>query len=479
MTLPIGPHTPSLLQTVQLIAQPTQFLDTCRERYGDPFTTRVLGLNSPPVVFFGDPQAIQEIFTLPSSKLDFRKATHVFEPLMGEQSIILQEGRSHQRLRQLMMPPFHGDRMRSYGQLICDITEQAIAGWTTGSIVSIHNVMPQITLQIILQVVFGIQPGLRYQQLEKLLSSLLEDITTPLYSSLFFFPPLQKDFGAWSPWGHFLRRRQQIDALIYAEIAERRERADASRTDILSLLMSAHDEKGEPMSDVELRDQLVSLLLLGYETTAAVLTWAFYWIHSSASVCDTLQRELNTAGDDIKPEAIAQLPYLTAVCAETLRVNPIALICTPRRALEPLQLAGYHFDTGTILVPCIYLAHRRPEVFPDAMQFKPDRFLNQKLSPYEYLPFGGGARGCIGMAFSMFEMKLVLATILSRYQLTLVDPRPVQPVRRGITIVPSGGVPVAIASRCPEGTIPPRGHSLRSIARKGSGTLTPFGSRRR
>jgi cytochrome P450 len=445
MTLPIGPQTPSLLQTVQLIAQPTQFLDTCRERYGDPFTTRVLGLNSPPVVFFGDPEAIAEIFTLPSSKLDFRKATHVFEPLMGEQSIILQEGRSHQRLRQLMMPPFHGDRMRSYGQLICDITQQAITGWTTGSIVSIHEVMPQITLQIILQVVFGIEPGLRYQQLEKLLSLLLEDITTPLYSSLFFFPPLQKDFGAWSPWGHFLRRRQQIDALIYAEIAERRERADTSRTDILSLLMSAHDENGEPMSDVELRDQLVSLLLLGYETTAAVLTWAFYWIHSSASLCDTLQRELDTAGDDIKPEAIAQLPYLTAVCAETLRVNPIALICTPRRVLEPLQLAGYHFDTGTILVPCIYLAHRRPDVFPDAMQFKPERFLNQKFSPYEYLPFGGGARGCIGMAFSMFEMKLVLATILSRYQLTLVDPRPVRPVRRGITIVPSGGVPVAIA----------------------------------
>lgn len=481
MTLPIGPQTPSLLQTVQLIAQPTQFLDTCRERYGDAFTTRVLGLNSPPVVFFGDPQAIQEIFTLPSSKLDFRKATHVFEPLMGEQSIILQEGRSHQRLRQLMMPPFHGDRMRSYGQLICDITEQAIAGWTTGSIVSIHNVMPQITLQIILQVVFGIEPGLRYQQLEKLLSSLLEDITTPLYSSLFFFPPLQKDFGAWSPWGHFLRRRQQIDALIYAEIAERRQRADASRTDILSLLMSAHDENGEPMSDAELRDQLVSLLLLGYETTAAVLTWAFYWIHSSASVCNTLQRELDTAGDDIKPEAMAQLPYLTAVCAETLRVNPIALICTPRRALEPLQLAGYHFDTGTILVPCIYLAHRRPEVFPEAMQFKPDRFLNQKFSPYEYLPFGGGARGCIGMAFSMFEMKLVLATILSRYQLTLVDPRPVRPVRRGITIVPSGGVPVAItsASRCPQGAISSRKHSLRSTADKGSTTLTPFGSRRR
>ncbi|HEY9708608.1 MAG TPA: cytochrome P450 [Oculatellaceae cyanobacterium] len=444
MKLPDGPSTPSLLQTIQLIARPTEFLDSCQERYGDPFTLRVLGLNSPPVVFFSHPKAIQEIFSLPSSQLDFRKATHVFEPLMGEQSIILQEGRSHQRQRQLMMPPFHGDRMRSYGQLICAIAEQTMAQWTVGSSFSIQKVMPQITLQIILQVVFGIAPGVRYQQLEKLLSSLLEDITNPLYSSLFFFPPLQQDLGAWSPWGHFLRRRQQIDALIYAEIAERRLQDNTSRTDILSLLMLARDENGQQMSDVELRDQLVSLLLLGYETTAAGLTWAFYWIHSSPSVLEKLQTELDTLGKDLEPEDKAQLPYLAAVCAETLRVNPLALICTPRQTLERLPLAGYDFDAGTILIPCIYLAHRRTEAFSDPQQFKPERFFLSKFSPYEYLPFGGGSRGCIGMAFSMFEMKLVLSTILSRFQLALKERRPVRPVRRGITIVPSGGVPVVV-----------------------------------
>jgi cytochrome P450 len=436
-----------LLQTIQLIAQPTKFLDTCAERYGTPFTVRVLGLNSPPVVFFSEPQALQDVFSLPSSQLDFRKATHVFEPLMGSTSIILQEGQKHQRQRKLMMPPFHGDRMRSYGQLICEITEQAIAQWTTGSSVFIQQVMPKITLQIILRVVFGLEPGPRYQQLEKLLSSLLEDVTTPLYSSLFFFPPLQKDLGPWSPWGNFLRRRASIDTLIYAEIKERHLQQDKSRTDILSMLMSAHDENGQPMSDVELRDQLVSLLLLGYETTAAVLAWAFYWIHSSESVLQTLYKELDSLGDDSEPEAKAQLPYLTAICSETLRINPIALICTPRRALEPLQLAGYHIDAGTVLIPCIYLAHQRSEVFPEPKAFKPERFLNQKFSPYEYLPFGGGTRGCIGAAFSLFEMKLVLATILSRFQLTLADQHPVRPVRRGITIVPSGGVPVVVTNQ--------------------------------
>lgn len=447
MKLPDLARTPSLLQTIKLIAQPTAFLDSCIKRYGDPFTVRVLGLNSPPVVFFSDPQAIQEIFALPSSKLDFRKATHVFEPLMGSQSLILQEGKSHQRQRQLMMPPFKSDRMKSYGKLICQITEQVTQDWTTGSSVSIHQVMPEITLQIILQVVFGIAAGSRYQQLEKLLSSLLEDVTTPLFSSLFFFPPLQKDWGAWTPWGAFVRRRAAIDALIYAEIAERRLQDNESRTDILSLLIEARDENGQQMSDEELRDQLVSLLLLGYETTAAALAWAFYWIHASPVVIQKLQQELDSLGEFPEPNSIAKLPYLGAVCSETLRINPIALICTPRMTKEPLQLAGYDFEAGTILIPCIYLAHQREQVFTTPRQFKPERFLEQKFSPYEYLPFGGGDRGCIGMAFSMFEMKLVIATILDRFELELTDRKPVQPIRRGITIVPSGGVPVRVKSK--------------------------------
>lgn len=445
MTLPDGPRMPSLLQTIRLIAQPTKFLDYCGQRYGDTFTLRVLGLNSPPVVFFSSPQAIQAIFKLPSCQLDFRKATHVFEPLMGKNSIILQEGDSHQRQRQLMMPPFHGDRLRGYGQLICDITKQVTTNWQVGSTFSIHKVMPEITLKIILQVVFGLKPGPRCQKLEKLLSALLEDVTTPWYSSLFFFPPLQKDLGAWSPWGNFLLRREQIDGLIYAEIQERRLENDNSRTDILSLLLSARDSNGQQMSDTELRDQLVSLLLLGYETTAASLAWAFYWILSSPSVLERLQIELKALGQKLEPDAIAEIAYLKAICAETLRINPIALICTPRMTKETLSIAGYEIGAGTILIPCIYLAHQREEVFSQPSFFQPERFLENKFSPYEYLPFGGGERGCIGMAFSMLEMKLVLATILSGFELELAEKLPVHPVRRGITIVPSGGVGVTVS----------------------------------
>ena len=428
--------TPALLQTLQLIANPIEFLNTCANKYDEPFAVRVLGLNSPPVVFFSQPQAIKEIFAIPSEQFDYRKATHVFQPLMGEQSLILQEGRSHQRQRQLMLPPFHGDRMKTYGQVICQITQAVTKQWQVGKQISINHFLPDITLQIILQVVFGISPGERYEQLKVKLSSLLEDVTTPWYSSLFFFPPLQKDLGAWSPWGHFVRRRQQIDKLIYAEISQRRRENDPTRTDILSMLMAARDENGQQMNDEELRDQLMSLLLLGYETTAAALAWAFYLIHSHPQVRDRLQQELNNA-DNTQPDAIAQLPYLTAVCQESLRVHPIALICTPRMVRDSVHIGGDKFNAGTIIVPCIYLTHRREEIYPQPEKFQPERFLHQKFSPFEYLPFGGGSRGCIGAAFSLYEMKLVLATVLSQYELELANSRPVSPVRRGITIVPS------------------------------------------
>lgn len=427
-------QTPALLQTLQLISQPTKFLENCTQQYGDPFAVKVLGLNSPPVVFFSNPQSIKEIFALPGEKFDFKKATHVFQPLMGDKSIILQEGHSHQRQKQLMMPPFHGDRMKAYGEIISQITTNVTDNWSNGKVISLQHEMSDITLQIILQVVFGISPGTRYDTIKALLSSLLDDVTKPWYSILFFFPPLQKDLGAWSPWGQFLRRRQAIDQLIYSEIAQRR-KDDSNRSDVLSMLIAARDEDDQPLTDLELRDQLVSLLLLGYETTAAALSWAFYLIHSSPQVLAKLLQELSTTSAN--PEDIAALPYLTAICQETLRIYPIGLICTPRMVRDSVQIAGETFSAKTVVVPCIYLAHRRPETYPQPEEFLPERFLARKFSPYEYLPFGGGIRGCIGVAFSMYEMKLVLATILSRFSLTLADARPAHPVRRGITIVPS------------------------------------------
>lgn len=440
---PDGPRTPALLQTLQLVTDPIGFLDHAARQYGDAFTTRVLGWNSPPVVFFGNPDAIAQIYTTQADCFELGKVTHVFRPLTGDRSLIMLDGEQHHRQRQWLMPPLHGDQMRAYGHLICQITRQVIAGWTLNEPFSIRQSTSEISLQVILRVVFGMNPGRRYEQLKQLLNELLESITSPLYSSQFFFPFLQHNLGAWSPWGAFLRQMQQIDALVNAEIRDRRQDF-TPRNDVLSLLMTARDEAGHTMTDQELRDQLMTLLLLGHETTASALAWAFYWIHHQPQVLEQLQQELVGEPD---PDRLAQLPYLNAVCKESLRIYPIALISQPRKVKAPVEIDGYRFEPGTILIPCIYTAHRRPQTYSHPDQFQPERFLDRKFTPYQFLPFGGGLRSCIGAAFSMYEMKLVLATVLRSYQLTLANRGEVKPARRGITFVPSKNFRLRAISR--------------------------------
>lgn len=444
MTLPAGSPLPSLLQTLAIVAQPLNFLESCARQYGDAFTLRVLGINSPPVVFFSNPDAIQAIFTTYADRLELGKVTHVFRPLVGDQSLIMQEGARHQRSRQLLMPALHREQLYSQGNLICQLTEQQIGHWEIGDAITIRQEMSEISLQVILQVVFGLVPGERYEQLRALLSNLLEAITSPLYSTQFFFPVLQQNLGRWSPWGNFLQRQREIDALIFAEIAERRTQDLRQRTDILSVLMTAQDEKGESMGDQELRDQLMTLLLLGHETTASGLAWAFYWIYRNPDCLTRLQTELQQTND---PVAISQLPYLTAVCKEALRVYPIALISQPRKVKQTVTIDGHQYEPGTILIPCIYLAHRRAETYSNAGEFQPDRFLERKFSPYEFLPFGGGSRSCIGMALSLFEMKLVLATVLSKFEFQTNLNRAIRPARRGITFVPPDEFRLQITGR--------------------------------
>ncbi|MEC4805803.1 MAG: cytochrome P450 [Jaaginema sp. PMC 1079.18] len=439
MQLPPGIQTFSLLQTLELIVNPIRFFDKYRQRYGDTFTAKILGLNSPPVVFLGNPEAVQAVFTAEPGQFELGKVTHVFRPLTGDKSLIMLDGERHRRQRKLLMPPLHGDRIKTYGELICQLTQEAIANLPHHTPFTIRAPMSDISLEVILRVVFGIQPGDRYQQLKHNISSLLEAITNPIYSSFFFFPPLQKDLGSWSPWGHFVRRKAEIDRLIYAEISERRQQNYQAKTDILSLLMSAEDENGEQMTDIELRDQLLTLLFLGHETTASSLAWAFYWLYHLPHIRQKLQQEIAELGTNYTPEELVSLPYLNAVCQETLRLYPIALISQPRIVKKPLTTQGITYQKGTILIPCIYLAHHRSESFPDSHTFQPERFLERKVSPFEHFPFGGGSRGCIGMALSLYEMKLLLGTMLAQLQLELDTSVPVKPVRRGITIVPTGG----------------------------------------
>lgn len=337
------------------------------------------------------------------------------------------------------MPPFHGEPMRTYGQVMGNVTKQVINQWKIGQLFCVRSSTQAIAMRVILKAVFGINEGSRCHQLEQLLSAMLDDMSSPLSVAFLYFPSLQKDLGAWSPWGKFVRRRQQVDKLIYDQIQEHRAHPDPSRTDILTLLMSARDEAGEAMTDVELRDELMTLLVAGHETTATALAWALYWIHKLPSVRQKLLQELNSLGDDPDPNAIFKLPYLNVVCCD-LRIYPVGMLLFPRVVKAARTLMGYELDPGTVIVGSIYLTHRREDLYPEPEQFKPERFLERQFSPYEYLPFGGGSRRCIGLYFAQFEMKVVLAEMLSRFDLALADNREVKPVRRGLVSAPGGSV---------------------------------------
>lgn len=449
MRLPNGPSGLGLIAykyMIQWVAQPLELLDECAQRYGDPFTLGLVG-PFPKTVFFSSPQAIQQIFTATPEQVDTGRSNSILKPVVGENSLLLLDGDRHQQQKTLLMPPFHGERMRTYGQIISDVTQQVASQWQIGQPFSARSSTQEISLQVILRAVFGLTEGEPYHQLKELLKSLLHSIASPARASMLFFRPLQQNLGSWSPWGSFLHQMQQIDALLYAEIQKRCQQLNSSREDILSLLLSVRDDLGEPMSQTELRDELITLLVAGHDTTASAIAWALYWIHQVPGVLDKLLEELDNLGADPDLNAIARLPYLSAVCQETLRIYPLTPIAFPRITKLPLQIGDYQFEPGVRLVPCIYLTHRREDLYPDSDKFKPERFLEQQFSPYEYLPFGGGNRRCIGFAFAQFEMKLVLATLLSRWQLNLASPRFVRPVRRGVTIAPSNGVQIVVTGR--------------------------------
>lgn len=437
-----GPQLPPVLQLLQWIGRPVDFLESCSDRYGDLFLVQ-LG-KFLPGVFISDPEAIRAVLKLDAKAFDSGRSNGILKPLVGSESILLLDGDRHQRQRQLLMPPFHGERMLAYGQLMREIALQVGQRWEIGQAFSLRSAMQEIALRVILKAVFGLGEGDRAQSIGRLLSSILDMTGAPLSSSLLFLRWLQQDWGAWSPWGRFLRQREQLDQLLYAEIHHRRENFDPTRTDILTLMMLARDEAGNPMTNVELRDELMTLLLAGHETTASALTWAMYWIHHVPQVLEKVLAELDSLSDPTDSMAIARLPYLNAVCQETLRIYPVALIAFPRLTKAPFDLMGHIIQPDMALIPCVYLLHHRPDLYPNPKQFKPERFLERQYSPYEYLPFGGGNRRCIGMAFAQFEMKLVLATVLSQFRLGLVNPGPVKPVRRGVTLAPPSSLKMKV-----------------------------------
>lgn len=446
MKLPPQLDTPRFLQRMKWIVDPFNYMETAVQKQPDIFRAEVIGFGNN-LVFVNHPEAIKQILTNDRTKLlASGKENGILKPLVGDYSIFLLEGDIHKKRRKLLLPPFHRERMQVYGEMICHLTKQIFAQLPLNKPITSRTLTQDISLQVILEAVFGLQNGDRGQEIKRLLTNIADVFRSPLTSAFLFFPSWQKDLGAWSPWGYFLRQQQQLDTLIYQEIAERRQDSQ-ERSDILSLLLSARDEQGQPMTDRELRDELMTLMFAGHETTATSIAWALYWTHRLPEVRQKLLAELDSLGESPDIMAISKLPYLNAVCQETFRICPVAMLTFPRVVQEPMELLDYQLEPGMLTVGCIYLLHQREDLYPEAKQFKPERFLEKQFSPYEFMPFGGGARRCIGEALAQLELKLSLATILSNYEIDLATQKPEKPKRRGVTLAPGNGVQIIVKGK--------------------------------
>ncbi len=430
--MPPGPRVPRLIQMLHWIFRPIPFMRSCAATYGNAFTIRFIA--TPPMVFVSEPADIRQVFTGDPANLQAGRANRVLKPIVGSNSILMLDGARHKRERKLLMPPFHGERMRLYSQMMCEIVDRSIESWPMGDPFPIHPQMQEITLDIILRAVFGVAEGKRRWRLRR---TMVEALGLAGRNPLLLV----------AAWNRLVRIRREIDRLLYAEIARRRAAAQSDASDIMTLLVAVRDEEGRPMSDEEIRDEMVTMLVAGHETTATSLAWTVHSLLRNPEALAAARDEVAAVigeGSQLpspSPEQIAALEYLDAVIKETARLNPVVPIVV-RRLERDTQVGDYELPAGNIVAPCIYLTHRRPDLWPEPDRFNPDRFVGRRIDPYTFFPFGGGNRHCLGAAFATYEMKIVLARLLSRVSLRSDGGQTVRVVRRGITFAPAGGVPV-------------------------------------
>jgi len=417
---------------------PIEFMEACRARYGDTFTVRFAGF--PPMVMLSDPAVVKEIFTGDPDQLHAGQANAILKPILGASSMLLIDGKRHRDERKLMMPAFHGERMQAYGEAMREITVATIESWTArhpaGKAFPLHTEMQHITLEVILRTVFGLEEGAAKAQLADELRRMLAFGEHP--SLLFLINQhgdvrwrrLQERLGRYSPWSLFQRTIDRVNTSLLDEIRRRRARGTGG-DDVLSMLLSARDEAGQGMSDEALCDEMKTLLVAGHETTATALTWIMLCLLQHPEAQQRLRAEL----------AQGSLDYLDAVIKEGLRLHPIVPV-VGRLLTSPLRVGGREYPAGVLLMPSIYLTHRRASEWPEPTRFRPERFLGKKVSPYEFFPFGGGTRRCIGMAFALYEMRTVLRELVTRATLDLSPGYRPRMERRGITFAVKRGLPV-------------------------------------
>ena len=428
-----------LTQGISWMKDPVNYMETAFKDYPDLFVTDGIGEGGP-VVFVHHPEAVQQILTGDRQNLIAPGKPHLLRPVIGSNSMIGLNGNDHKKRRKLLMPAFHGERMHAYGHLVYNLTSQTFERLNSGEVFTGMTMCKEISLQVILEAIYGLGDSERSQKLRPLIAKIANVFHSPINVIFLFFPWLQQDLGAWSPWGRFLRLRNSTDQAIYEEIEARRSAPDVTRQDILSLLMTIKDEAGNSLTLPELRDELMGLTIAGYETTAIAMSWALYWIHHLPRVKRKLLAEIDSLGESPDPMEIANLPYLDAVCKETLRIYPVGILTLPRVVQEPTEVLEYKLEPGQVAAGCIYLLHQREDIYPNPKEFRPERFLEREFSPFEFIAFGGGLRRCMGQALAQFEIKLVIATILMNYDLDLADHRPEVLTRKGVRLGPSRGV---------------------------------------
>jgi cytochrome P450 len=398
-----SPRRPAFLNAISLALDPEGYFEGCRARRGDPFLVRLPRLGD--LLTSGHPEGAREFFFAPPETFDPLQQNPL-EPLLGTHALILLAGERHKRERKLMSPPFHGERMRAYGEIMQGRTLAEARGWRVGDNVSMQATMRAITLDVILRAVLGIEGEPRSERFRRAVGAMLDAYVPPLLLVPALRHPL---FG---PWSRFVKTRDTVCELFRSEIAERRRVGTAGRQDILSLLMDARYDDGSALTEGELVDELRQLIVGGQDTLTSALVWGMFHLHWSPAALESLRAELAPLGPIPSPEALAQLPYLGAVCDETLRMYPIVPI-VPRRAAQPLSFRGHPVLPGQNIALAITLLHTNEEVWPEPHRFLPERFVGKKYAPYEYAPFGGGARRCLGAAFSSYQMRIVLGTLIA------------------------------------------------------------------
>jgi cytochrome P450 len=432
--LPPGPRMPAAAQTVAWALAPTWVMDQCARRLGDAFTL-TFAPSGMRLVLFGDPQAVKQVFTAPPDVAPSGAGSSPVAPVLGQSSVLTLTGREHMRQRKLLLPPFHGERMREYEDVMVQATRRDMASWPLGEPVRMQPHTRAITLEVIVRAVFGVETE-RMAPLKQAIRELAEPVRVVAVLRAL----MRRPTGA-RPTGALGRALDALDELIYAEIARRRgERDIEQRADIMSLLLLARDEDGEAMTDVELRDELVTLLLAGHETTATSVAWALERLVRHPEKLQRLTAEIDAAGASDGGEE-----YMTAVVNETLRVRPVVGIVV-RLLSEELQVGSYLLPEGTRVAPSIYLTNRNAQVYDEPEAFRPERFLEAAAETFSWIPFGGGIRRCIGASFAQMEMKVMLRTMLSELAPSAPKGRRGRTDewvrRRAVTLVPARGASV-------------------------------------